>query len=60
MFVAALAPQAKLRQPRAQRLALVAVLHRQPQAQRPVGQAELEAVNQLVAVESTRSEVGPR
>ncbi|OQC68362.1 MAG: hypothetical protein BWX48_00070 [Verrucomicrobia bacterium ADurb.Bin006] len=60
VLVAALAPQAKLLQPRSQPVALAAVLHRQAQAQRPVGEAELEAVNQFVAVQSTRSQIRPR
>ena len=42
MFVAAVAPQAKLRQPRSQHVAFLAILLRQPQAQRPVGEAELK------------------
>ncbi|OQC74777.1 MAG: hypothetical protein BWX44_00598 [Spirochaetes bacterium ADurb.Bin001] len=60
MFVPAVAPQAQLREPRAQRLPGLAVLVRQPQPQRAVGEAELKTRNQFVAVESARTQVSPR
>ena len=49
MFVAAVAPQAQLRQPRSQRVAFLAILEGQPQAQRAVGKAELKTRDEFVA-----------
>ena len=60
MFVAAVAPQAKLRQPRPQRVALLPVVLRQPQAQRPVGKADLKTVNEFVAVQSPAGQICAR
>ena len=58
MLVAAVPPQAKLRQPRAQPSPSFRFLSGNRKPQCPVGKTDLKAVNQLVAVQAPPRQIG--